>query len=998
MLWEWGIVSNGYDRKDIALISILLLLALFSVRNLVFSDRAVYWDWPGISNYYPAEFAKSLNLWKPDYLGLPAPPSDMWAFKYPIAFAVGAKAASNVVLLFPVFAAGVAMYALSRHLIGGRIPSFVAGVLYVFNPFFLDRFLQAHIGLLIAYALLPLLTLLALKCFEAERMPQRVAYAVFSGMLLAFITGLQIHFAYLAVFLLFAYVLFNALLSGWHEKLAADLPSILAMLAVALLLLAPTIAYITISPLYSAGSQEDADFLTILSGKNFLPNVIRLVEHPGPGFYKQLGYWNVSYWTVLGLVLPAFAFSAYLFHKKEHRHTMAIFLSLAIVSLFLSTGVTYLREAYLFLYQNFPFFYAFRESSKFLLLTAFSYSILAAIATSFVLSKYNKQSTGWLGYGLVAIILSAHMLSSLPLLTGDWSIGRIHEIRGVDADYAAVGAWISSQNGDFRVIAVPYTDYLYRTWHLVSDKPIVAVDYTALFAMQRDAYQYASYLMESLRQDKPDVAKSLLDKAGVRYIVIASGGYASGSGAAFANSRYAIKETDIGSVLNALKKVKTFGNFTVYEVEGSKAGGVSNGIVLAAGSRRLLNSRSYLPDETGGTLVYLGQNGPSSAEMLLKRSDALVLDSDINDAAFGLLSDAYKHSAYAAAKPSTDIPTVLKSAEKQWIRSDTYEYAQGGAFGFGEIADGGYAVTSSGSNLTIRYKTDKGGVYEAWARVLYGPFGCALEAHNDGNAIGQTRTDRRVFYGFRWALLGTQAVGTGMHAIDIRALTGICTVDQVAIVPAGTLEVAKDRIVNSSAGSRIKYIYESERLLDAPAIRTPDASATYASQLTKQRASAMLEAPMDGDYRILFRANGKALVASVGGLRMSYNLSDKFEWYSAELRLAGGAHELSISGNGLLDLIVLERNADRVNESNKADGACVVALKQAYSPHWRVLGDVQAAPIMVDSYSAGFYMDACNGVRAVFAPQRQIESARTVSTIAMVVFSGLGLLLMRWKR
>jgi hypothetical protein len=332
------------------------------------------------------------------------------------------------------------------------------------------------------------------------------------------------------------------------------------------------------------------------------------------------------------------------------------------------------------------------------------------------------------------------------------------------------------------------------------------------------------------------------------------------------------------------------------------------------------------------------------------------------------------------------------------VRSDTYEYAQGGAFGFGEIADGGYAVTSGSGNLTIRYKSDKGGIYEIWTRALYGSYGCAFEAHNDGNAVGQMRTDKRVFYGFRWALLGTQAVGTGVHAVDIGTLAGTCAVDQVAVVPAGAVEAAKKRIINSSAGGRMTHIYESENLLDAPAIQTPDASATYASQLAELEVNAPLEVPADGVYRIMFRAKGKALVASVEGLRMPYNLSDKFEWYGANLRLAAGAHELGISGSGLLDLIVLERNAGKINESNEAESACVVALKQAYSPYWRLLGDAQPTPIVVDSYSAGFYVDACSGVRTEFVPQRLIDSARTASVIALVGFFGLGLLLMRQKR
>ena len=789
---------------------LLALISLVSTRYFISPDPIIFWDYNGIGKNPSLELVQFLQTWHANYLGYATPQLTSFVFLYFIAGFTGPILANNFLLVLLAPLALYCMYFLCLRITSEPLPSFLAALVYSFNPYFLDRFLQAHIGVLICYALVPLVILLFSKISDTAILRYKTGYICIAGVILGFIGGFNTSYLYIIFLLLLIYlIVFHLFPIPPLKKVIETVIVFIAVFGIAALFLFSYIAYIFLfNQFQGSPTVVDIDFLKILSGNNPLFNIARLVEHPGPGFYELLGYYKIQVWTLLGLVVPCFALAGIVLHKKEHGRWIVFSFILLVIGLVLATGTTYFSTLYTFLYTQIPFFYAFRESTKFLVFVSFSYSLLAGMTAAYILSPENNLlkilkkrsflSTRHLATLLIFLIIFLHLGSSLPLLTGDFSLSKVHPKYELSESYRDLGSWLDNQEGDFRVIVLPYDNYIYHTWGWVSERPQVAIDYISLGSMPFNSYQYSVYTMNQVISGTTDPVElaGILNRGDVKYIIVKDAIFDEPYPESYTNKAYKVNPSRLKDRLNTIFPVaKKFDGYTVYE-NPFYSPDYGGGALPVLGNRELLK----IPAMNTSYIFIAQQSDPDQA---LAMSDTLLINTEPRELPLILLNKSYKINAYDLVKPARDIPTIRNEMQNGWVRSDTFEFENPFLFRNGSITYGpGYAITEGKADITTPVKISKAGKYDVWIRG-YGlsPLTCSI----DDQVVGTTGFSSQ---DFTYQKIGSPNLSQGDHAFRISAV-GLNAVDQVAIVPSDIMDDLNKQSATILAGKKIIDVRES---------------------------------------------------------------------------------------------------------------------------------------------------------------------------------------------
>jgi hypothetical protein len=363
-------------RKDMYYMGLLLLITLFSIRKLLTTEPIVFWDWSG----FGLDALDNFFFWST------RSPNPYAFFAAPLILLIGNELASNVFLLAWIPIAGIAFYCFAARMIGNRPAGFVASFVYVFNPIVLDRFLSGHIGMLIGYATMPLILLLFVSALENQNFRTSFVFSSMAGVLLAFSGLLQWQFFYLHGLLITSFFISYSMLRISYRRLKKGILLLVLFFSMAAILSSPWL--LPTLKLAESGYYSDIakiNYPLYLSTQTYLYNTFRLIGQTGVLFMEDVGYTSLSMWPLLGFVMVFFGFSTLLLHKNRKEKMVLIFSVVVLIGTFLSTGMMYLG-LYGWLYQNIPFFVAFREPSKFLGLAGFGLSMMVGLATECVLS------------------------------------------------------------------------------------------------------------------------------------------------------------------------------------------------------------------------------------------------------------------------------------------------------------------------------------------------------------------------------------------------------------------------------------------------------------------------------------------------------------------------------------------------------------------------------------------------------------------------------------
>lgn len=350
-------------------------------------------------------------------------------------------------VVFPLAALG--MWRLMRHVgLPGRL---VAAAFYCVNPWVLDRVAVGHIGLLLGYALLPLVLGAVLQ--PPDSWPRLAARL---SLLLAAMIGLSVHFLWTASVV----VLVGLLCSARRSRTAV----IACVVAVPLTALCS--AYLAISAV-AGGAQAwpgsgDLRAFRTLGGTwwEAAGNVLALQGFWRPQPDRPFAVSPAAYWYLAAILLVSLVGIAHALRRGargQDARLGAAALGLVVIGVALSLGDRGpTGRLYGWLYDDLPLFRVMREPQKFAMLVALGLSVALGLGAEALLGATRQRGAALAGSAFLCALVA---LYSWPLFSG---VHRSVELTRPSSVWQQVDAALA---GDPRpALVLPWHLYVGFSW------------------------------------------------------------------------------------------------------------------------------------------------------------------------------------------------------------------------------------------------------------------------------------------------------------------------------------------------------------------------------------------------------------------------------------------------------------------------------------------------------------------------------------------------------
>lgn len=327
---------------------------------------------------------------------------------------------------------------------------FLTPLIYFFNSYILMVISGGQVGIITAYALAPLILAFFIKSLVEKSLKLRVA----SGLILAFQVAFDPRIAFITIGAVFLYALFQFGLMIKKYAKSFTLPFFIA-LGIHCYWLLPTILVKRSALPVGYGASGWVKFLSFADfSKTFS------LLHPN---WPENIFGKTYFMRPEFLIIPILAFVSLLFVNRlknlQIKKNILSFTFLALIGVFLAKGSNPpFGEAYLWLFNNFPGMNLFRDSTKFYVLIALSYSILIPFSIAEIYKRLKtmcntRRITHYLP-GLFAFFVVCYLLLLIkPAILGQ--LGGTFKTKEVPQDYIQFKGFIGNQNEFFRTFWVP---------------------------------------------------------------------------------------------------------------------------------------------------------------------------------------------------------------------------------------------------------------------------------------------------------------------------------------------------------------------------------------------------------------------------------------------------------------------------------------------------------------------------------------------------------------
>ena len=349
----------------------------------------------------------------------------------------------RILFLWPyVFLSPIAAYFIFSKFIKLKIDVFIAALVYLFSTYIL-LIQTGHILVLLGSLFLTFALLFSYKFYIESNSSKNYGGLIFFLFLLS---SYEFRIFYIGVFVIGLLVLYKF---TFIKKSFKDLWSYIGAILFVILLnfywLFPLLSEnkVTSNELFSR-SLFGNNFFDISSSLTFFhrfwtggsPTIF--IRQPIP-FY----FWLIPIFAILSLV------------PKKKNPFLLYFALLALVGIFLTkqSGEPF-PNAYQWLYNHFPGFNAFRETSKFYFLIALGYSVLIGTFVSWLWENWNKQK--WQIYGkyfLTFLVIAIFLWNTKPIITDE--MGTLFVPRHIPSEYIILKDFVLKQPEYFRTMWTP---------------------------------------------------------------------------------------------------------------------------------------------------------------------------------------------------------------------------------------------------------------------------------------------------------------------------------------------------------------------------------------------------------------------------------------------------------------------------------------------------------------------------------------------------------------
>ncbi|KKQ91484.1 MAG: hypothetical protein UT17_C0007G0010 [Candidatus Woesebacteria bacterium GW2011_GWB1_39_10] len=421
-----------------------------------------HWRWLFSSSYFAWGDMQSLvwfnETWQ-DFVGFPRiwttllyglGQIDISLSQYPLFSAFGVltsmgidfRLVTKLIYFIPsAFLPSFCSFLLIRHFTKSNISAFVGSIVYSYNV----SILMLQTGLLafsVVYGLAPLALLVFIKTLESKN----IKLSIFTG-IVCFVSSIyEFRIFYIISYVLLFYLIFHI----FFIERKYDLRSLIRILIYATI---PVVMVIALSaywivPFIKTGSlTNNVAFSRSLFGNGYM-SLKQSVAFFSPWWTAGHGYANGVvqpipnyFWSI-----PVLALLGFVLNYKKPRVYFFLFLSFLGILLTKQSDKPF-PNLYLWLYQHFPGFNAYREASKFFVILSLGYSVLIAF---FIDSLRTRKVL----VAIVSVLVSSIFLWNIkPFVTGE--IGGLFTPKTRPNDFVILKDFLHKQQDFFRVAWLP---------------------------------------------------------------------------------------------------------------------------------------------------------------------------------------------------------------------------------------------------------------------------------------------------------------------------------------------------------------------------------------------------------------------------------------------------------------------------------------------------------------------------------------------------------------
>lgn len=460
----------------------------------------------------------------------------------------------------------------------------LSSFIFLFNTYILMIVGGGQMGIAMAYSIAPLALASFIKVTDVVLSSSRnikyqisnIKYAIIAGLLLSILVMFDLRIAYVMLFALVIYFLFNIkqLIFGKDLKEIVVNISYIFIIPFAVSGLLHTFWILPLLFFHQNPAQSFGAVYTSVEAVKFFSfakfeNSLGLLHPNWPeNIFGKTGFLKPEF-----LMLPILAYSSLFFISKikEQRTKSYIlfFASLGLIGTFLAKGASEpFGEIYLWMFNHVPGFIMFRDPTKWYTLVAISYSILIPFSVWKIYEWLKSQlsAKGGSSFGRkiqkfipnIFLILTSLFLILLirPALLGQ--LTGTFKPTSIPNDYIKLEKFLSSQNSFSRTLWIPTTQRFgfYSNLH-----PAIPAN---------DFFKTSGYsnVLQNIRIDK---TKNLLQESAVKYVIVPydSQGEIFLKDRKYNNDTYQKTINEIKQI-PYLKQVSGFGKIAVFEISNPK--------------------------------------------------------------------------------------------------------------------------------------------------------------------------------------------------------------------------------------------------------------------------------------------------------------------------------------------------------------------------------------------------------------------------------------------
>lgn len=503
------------NRYVLGLIGIQLTVFhnwIFSNRIFTFGDIGVYPPEAQKELFFNTQFFYTGNFGFGD-VNIAAS-NNPFVFLYGLLGKIGINSiwSEKILFFYPiVFGVIFTSYFLIRYLTKSERGAFIGALVYSYNTYFLVT-LTGALYISLAYAFAPLVFLVFLKVLDQPTLYYKFLFAFLAAWLgfiefrIFYITFLMMT-VYFVFFLYFKKASFRIILSYIKQFI---LPGILFIL-MNLFWIFPIlfVGALTNNVLFDRGLFGDGYFEILNAFALFHPWWTWSIPSI---FVKQTAAPFLFIFPILAVML---------LFKRLRDSRIYIFFILFLVGVFLTkqSGVPF-EAMYLWLYNHIPGFNAFRESSKFFVVSSLAIAVLvgyffAQAQSETATISYKRR---WFMTASLLLVMSIIFFNAKTIATGD--IGTMFIPRDVPKEYSELNAFLTSQKEYSRVLWFPHVN---RFGISTNTHPAVSM----LLNIDTTFADFSTSKQKKLEDHLYDPFNThdfnfLLDKQSIQYIVVPS--------------------------------------------------------------------------------------------------------------------------------------------------------------------------------------------------------------------------------------------------------------------------------------------------------------------------------------------------------------------------------------------------------------------------------------------------------------------------------------------